>query len=287
MTEVSKEGPGAWLPPATSNKKVCIVGTAEHWASAPFDDEEWDFWGSSPGLSLVGKDDRWTGWLECHDLKNLWRDENEYFRWLQKLKCPVYTFEQHPELPDALPFPREKLEQTFGKPFLRSSLHWLGFWHLLRPELTDMALYGLNASMGEEYEDQRAGIWHLILLGTKHRANPINFTAPKSAEFLMVKPVYPFDHPIAGRIKNRLLECDNAEQKRKTTLRELEITLAKEKTQEMLELEKQLAALKSGAVATMEELIKSYERGIVEIESRRDTLNYARQNWAGYLQGDE
>ncbi len=231
-------------------RKVAVCGTSRTWNQAPFNDPTWVLVGSSPGLRTAPPPIKgWGAWLECHDLPTVEREEEEYFDFLTRLQCPLYTFMPHPKLPQALPWPRKEMEREHGRFFLKSSIAWWIAALIDHPELTDLGLWGFDATYGGEYEEQRKDIWHYFSEVRRHRGTRIH--VPALAEFLLTEPTYPDQHPKKGRITARRRELEAAEQNRQ------------------------------GTIDKLEEALASQRRGLSEIHGAKETLDDLERNLCG------
>lgn len=156
--------------PPEGAKKVAIVGFAESWKQAPWDDpsiECWclnEFWKYAP---------RWHRWFELHDAETLGitkRDlsEGEQKRHLDWLATahgadkPIYMQPQFCDgrYPNAVPFPLERLVDQFGRYFTST----IGYMVALA--IADgydwIGLYGVDLASDIEYQQQRANAEYFI-----------------------------------------------------------------------------------------------------------------------------
>ena len=107
-----------------STRKIAIIGKApSSYALAPYDDPSWEKWvigdfGAAPVLPTddgAGKFAAWDRTFELHDL------EDGFGRWCDIYKNylrvdhgkPIYTQHLHPEVPNAILYPREAVKARF------------------------------------------------------------------------------------------------------------------------------------------------------------------------------
>jgi hypothetical protein len=157
--------------PQEGQKKVAIVGFAESWKLAPWDDpsiECWclnEFWKYAP---------RWNRWFELHDDDTLGiskRDalpegeQKRHLDWLSKDHGegkPIYMQPQYCDgrYPNAVPLPLDRLVGQFGRYFTSS----IGYMTALA--IADgydwIGLYGIDLASDIEYQQQRANAEYFV-----------------------------------------------------------------------------------------------------------------------------
>lgn len=150
-------------------KKVAIVGFAESWKQAPFDDPTVDIWGLNELWKYVP---RWDRWFELHDAETLGvttRDLSEgevkrHLEWLtaQSMGRPIYMQPQFCDgrFPAAVPLPLEDLIAQFGRYFTSTIGYMLGM--AIRDGYDWIGLYGIDLASDVEYRFQRANAEYLV-----------------------------------------------------------------------------------------------------------------------------
>lgn len=150
-------------------KKVAIIGFAESWKLAPFDDPTVEVWGLNELHKYLP---RWNRWFELHDAETLGvttRDlsEGEQKRHLDWLKSqpagkPIYMQPQFCDgrFPAATPLPIESLMSQFGRYFTST----IGYMTALAMQegYTWIGFYGVDLASDAEYPTQRPNTEYLI-----------------------------------------------------------------------------------------------------------------------------
>jgi hypothetical protein len=151
-------------------KKVAIVGFAESWKTAPWDDPTVEFWCLNEFWKYAPK---WHRWFELHDADTLGvsiRDLSEgeqkrHLDWLAKNHGPDKPIYMQPQFcdgrfPNAVPFPLERLIGQFGRYFTSS----IGYMTALA--IADgydwIGLYGVDLASDIEYQQQRANAEYFV-----------------------------------------------------------------------------------------------------------------------------
>ena len=87
-------------------KKVAILGAGKSRHKAPFNDNDWEFW----GLNEIPQD-RAERWFELHPVEVQTYSELE---WLKNSERPVYLLELDKEIPQGVRYPIEKVLSVEG-----------------------------------------------------------------------------------------------------------------------------------------------------------------------------
>ncbi len=164
-----QESPAASPVEDRPMKKVALVGFADSWKLAPFDDPTVEIWGLNELHKYVP---RWDRWFEQHDDATLGvttRDlsEGEQKRHLEWLKAqpagkPIYMQPQFCDgrFPAAVPYPLEAMVAQFGRYFTST----IGYMMALA--ITEgydwIGLYGIDLASDVEYPGQRPNTEYLI-----------------------------------------------------------------------------------------------------------------------------
>lgn len=201
-------------------RRVAIVGFAETWKDAPYDD---------PGVSICGLNDlyryapRFDEWYELHDEESLGltkrvgtaqaidevKRHREWLRrphegktiWMQKRFCTG-------EFPAAVEFPLEELQRRFatinGGRYFTSTVAFMLAHTLMRGrnvdfEIVDPAkaacwigLFGIELVGAREYEDQRPCVEHLIGFA---QGKGVEVYVPERAALMKSDHMYGFERP--------------------------------------------------------------------------------------------
>lgn len=150
-------------------KKVALLGFAESWKTAPFDDPDVEIWPLNEMWKYVS---RWDRWFELHDSETLGvtkRDlsegeEKRHLEWLaaQKPGKPIYMQPAFCDgrFPAAVPYPLEEMCARFGRYFTST----IGY--MLALAIADgyewIGLYGIDLASDVEYQQQRPNAEYLV-----------------------------------------------------------------------------------------------------------------------------
>ena len=187
-------------------KKVALLGFAESYKEAPFDDPTVEMWGLNELHKYVP---RWDRWFEVHDGETLGVTKREptdgeqkrHLDWLtaQPAGKPIYMQPQFCDgrFPAAVPYPLEQMCDRFGRYFTST----IGY--MLAIAIADgydwIGLYGIDLASDIEYQQQRANAEYLV--GVAHGLGRTVVVSPKSA-ILKAGHLYGFEKPIED---NKLL----------------------------------------------------------------------------------
>ena len=208
----------------TAMKKIAIVGTAPSSRFAPYEDPDWEIWGvSTPRTDTVYDKNRLT-WFELHDASkqptwvDKWRDD---LRTFLEEDVPLYMF--FPELDlstDVRTLNREALEGRFGSQFLTSSFAWMMAWALVKYErrLDTIAIYGVTAEYGTEYQEQWAGVKHFIYLARELGVTVVTHPDTGLDYEPLAYPFWVYD-PVLGKLNQRISKLEKRLAKAEFSLR--------------------------------------------------------------------
>lgn len=201
--------------PQEGPKKIAIVGFAESWKLAPFDD---------PSVHIMGLNElhkyvpRWDFWMEIHDAETLGVTERNltegevkrHLDWLsQDHGKPIFMQPQFCDgrFPSAQAFPLEKLAYLcpHGTPYFTSTIGMMLAW-AIDQGYDWIGLYGIDLASDVEYRFQRANAEYFI--GLARGMGKTVVIAPTSA-ICKAGHVYGFEKPMASSplltpIKNHL-----------------------------------------------------------------------------------
>jgi len=180
-------------------KKIALIGSAINTAmQAPLTDDSWDIMNLGSNISLKELHEhckRSTYFIEIHKREYNW----EYYEGkLAKVTVPVLMDEKYcgedKRIPTAIPYPRERVREEFGKYFRNKlfstcSVPWMLAWAAI--EKYDLiGLYGLDFLTNDEYLWERPSIcWWLGHL----QARGIEFDIPDGSGLISAVYEYGFD----------------------------------------------------------------------------------------------
>lgn len=168
-------------------RKVAIVGSAESTRDlAPFDDRAWEIWG------LAWRNYRRVDRLfDIHD-RVLWPTYAPpgYLTRLAECGVPVYLAASHPDVPDALVYPREAIHAALGgvADFWTSSIAYMLALAIHEAEPGDaISIYGVDMALSDEYAYQRPACEYLIGLA---RGRGVSVEIPERSTLCRANFVY-------------------------------------------------------------------------------------------------
>lgn len=195
-------------------RKVAILGFADSYAEAPFDDSSVEVWGINELHRYLP---RWDRWFEVHSREAFEvkgnRDQEAHVNWLRAQKPvgdpahkPIFMREQFADIPAGVRLPLEDLGDRFfaqfgERPYFTSSIGYMlamaiaeGRDERFRP-VNDQAvgwigLYGIDLASDTEYAEQRPNAEYFIGIA---RGLGIRVYVPPSAALLKADHLYGFE----------------------------------------------------------------------------------------------
>ena len=140
-----------------TGRKIAIVGTADGWREAPFDDDSWEIWACN-AFALTLK--RVDCIFEIH--RRWWNNDqdNEYLSKLRVSEVPVYSIVPIGG-PRNIVLDREALFKKYGSTWFSSSFgYMLGL--AFDQGVSEIGFWGVDMESREEYIVQQAGLRHWI-----------------------------------------------------------------------------------------------------------------------------
>jgi hypothetical protein len=231
-------------------RKVAIVGFADSYAHAPFEDPSVEIWGINELHRYVV---RWDRWFELHARESFEikgnRDQEAHVNWLRAQPPvghpdykPVYMRERFGDIPAGQVLPLEALaERFFGQhgwpPYFTSSIGFMLAMAIAegrdaqhRPISDDavgwIGLYGIDLASDTEYADQRPNAEYFIGLA---RGLGIEVVIADGSALLRSNYIYAFEtreekEGVNGRtfLIHRMLEIEEQRNKVISTLNHLD-----------------------------------------------------------------
>lgn len=231
--------------------KVALVGTCPSSKMlAPYKDPSWEIWACSPD-NAFGRIPRVSAWFEIHgDLA--WPESAEwgapkYVEWLNQQSFPIYAIDKS-VIHNAIPFPKDKMVDTFGKFFFTSTFAW-AFAFALTKGANVIGLYGMDMAASSEYAYQRPAVQHFIWLAAQAGVTVI---APDESDILQPPPPYGF--------------ADATPMGRKLAVRERELQTRVNQLTRQRDL---------------------YNHDIAFLEGALEDIDYLKKTWLGYKDGED
>lgn len=204
----------------TGRRKIAIVGYTTSANEAPYADPEWEIWGMNDLYSVQRKSmdfktvyaaGGFHAWFDLHKLtKKYEEDKAAHFAWLhtpQKMPVVVWDSEGMPE--NCVTYPREQMVERFGN-YFTNTVSWqmaLAISMLEGFEGAELAIYGVNMSVGVEYESQKPSVEYFIGLA---RGMNIPVHIPVGSDLLKAAVLYGAeDDEMAVRLRIRRQELQD------------------------------------------------------------------------------
>jgi len=172
-------------------KKVAILGSVQHNALAPYDDESFEIWGINDIYTLE-KVKRWDRWFQLHHPLHYVGTEGrahfeEMLQQYAKWECPVYLYEKHHLIPNSRTFPYQKLVDEFGG-YFNNTISWM-IAFAMHEGFKEIHLYGVDMGNSTEYGSQRPSCEYFLGLA---RGRGIKVYVPPESMLLKTKYLYGF-----------------------------------------------------------------------------------------------
>jgi hypothetical protein len=210
--EVSPNGQAA-DPAIRTRDKVCIVGFADgHRAEAPNGpeyDDSFEYWGINR-LHAVMPDRTWSRYFEIHDLEQFYAEDDQHKKFLHDFAGPVYIRADDMgrfDIPNAVPFPKELMLETFGS-YFTNTISWLLALAIFM-EYKEIHVYGVDMAQDQllqaEYSHQRPSCEFFLGVAT---GRGIEVVLPKGSDLLTASHLYGYESSegIRGKWESRLAE---------------------------------------------------------------------------------
>lgn len=193
-------------PPYFRTKKLALVGSTKSVIYAPWDDPSWTIAAHPCSRQHCKREPDWYFDLhrpECfqQELKS-WNDG--YYSWLKKLQTPVFMQEDWPEIPMAVRYPLERMEQEYkstatGRLYATNHVAYMVML-AMSEGVTHVGLFGCQYSADTEHGTQRGSCEYW--LGRFEQAGGIIVLPSKHNNLLQVpKGYYGYEsHDARGKL---------------------------------------------------------------------------------------
>ena len=157
--------------PKRTKDKVCIIGFAPDTRElAPLDDDSMDFWGLNelyldmPKLAQIA-----SGWFQLHGYEPPKIRDPEQIKHLGQLKCPVFMWGKHKDIPNSVKYPHSEILDMFDiygegmapdipnqrdRVYFTNSVSWMIVLAIYMG-YKEIHMYGVNMAQVQEFEHQR------------------------------------------------------------------------------------------------------------------------------------
>lgn len=188
--------------------KIAIVGDSlSSRALAPYGDPSWEIWGVGNGYLHLK---RATRYFELHRMADVLRTIRVKDWYPQPAKLGALHVLTHPDIPDEFArradggpsvshFPFEQLIDEHGR-YFTSSFAWLVAYVLTFPDVSELAVYGADMSLGE-YATQKACFEHYLGIA---KGRGIKVTVPAASLSLRAPFLYALETEAARRARSVL-----------------------------------------------------------------------------------
>ena len=171
--------------------KVGILGTAWHFAKAPFNNPSWELWAAN-----VGQVPRWDRWFDLHDDASI--DTYAGHRaFLSSQTKPVYL--KVKSIPGALEYPLAAMVEKYGTWFFTSTISYM-LAMAIEEGAEEIGLWGVDMAHASEYGGQRAGCRFFLQVA---KMKGIKLTLPPESEVIGEGRLYGFHEPSWLEMKAR------------------------------------------------------------------------------------
>lgn len=196
-------------------RKVAILGFADTYAEAPFDDASVEIWGLNELHRYLP---RWDRWFELHRRQNFEvlgdRAQDQHVAWLKQQAAvgqrghrPIFMREVFPDIPACVRYPLEMMTEKFFARFGEGAYFTSSIGFMLAMAIAEgrdeefrpidetavdwIGLYGIDLASSVEYQDQRPNAEYFIGLA---RGLGITVTIASKSALLKSDHVYGFEN---------------------------------------------------------------------------------------------
>lgn len=139
--------------------KICILGCAPSWKTAPFNDNSVEIW--TLNHALISQVPRFDRHFDVHIPHWFQRPQDNYFIWLTQNQDKLYISDKCDLYPSANIIDWQSLTRKHGK-YFTSSIAWMMAIALEQSSLSDIYLCGVDLLQQEEYQVQRPCVEYFI-----------------------------------------------------------------------------------------------------------------------------
>ena len=145
-------------------KKVCIVGFAESYKQAPFDDPSYTIWGMNQLYRWIPRADRW---FEMHkDYLSDQVEDSDYLGWLKECQIPIYMLQRDPAIPNSIAYPIDSVVASVVKQYYFTSTVAYMLALAILEGFEQISIYGVDLAADSEYSYQKPNAEYLIGIAT-------------------------------------------------------------------------------------------------------------------------
>ena len=152
-------------------RKVCMIGFApDSREQAPLDDNSMDVWALNElYVEMPRLRSRADAWFQLHGTEPPTVRDPQQAKQLGEIKCPVYMWEEHREIPNSTQYPLDlildhfdiygegmapEVTQQRDRNYFTNSISWMIALAIFKG-YEEIHLYGVNMAQDQEYQHQR------------------------------------------------------------------------------------------------------------------------------------
>lgn len=144
-------------PPFFATKKVAFVGMTPSHAYAPWHDPSWTVAVHPCCHTLIQREPDW--WFDLHPpscfrTRKGWH--KDYYKWLKTLRTPIFMQKDWPDVPMAVRFPKQEIQQEF-RSYFTNHVAWL-LAECVREQVHTVGVFGCEFSSDFERGLQRGSL---------------------------------------------------------------------------------------------------------------------------------
>lgn len=188
------------VPTFTGRRKIAIVGYTTSANEAPYGDPEWEIWGMNDLYTVRRKSmdfeaaydaGHFHAWFDLHRLdKKYEADKGAHVAWLKtQRRMPVIVWDADGLPENCVAYPRDAMVERFGGYFTNTVSWQLAMAITMLEGVPDaeIAIYGVNMSVGVEYSAQKPSVEFFIGLA---RGMGIPVFIPVGSDLLKAAALY-------------------------------------------------------------------------------------------------
>ena len=166
-------------------KKVCLVGFADSYKLAPFDDPSYSIWGLNQLYRWIPRADRW---FEMHkDYVGDEVDGTNYYQWLKDAPIPIYMLYKDHTIPNSIEYPLNKVVTTLGGRYYFTSTIAYMLALAIYEGFEVIEIDGIDLAADSEYSYQKPNAEYYIGIATERG---IRVDVPKTSALLKQRYLY-------------------------------------------------------------------------------------------------
>lgn len=134
--------------------KVALVGSAQGWQDAPYEDKSWEIWSVNNVYNKIRTlpNGRWSRWFDIHETAI---NRPKHIKNLINLGCPVYVRDERPDIPNSIVYPLEEIKREFFRnvnrvQFFTSTIAYM-IALAIHEGAEEISLFGINQALQTEY----------------------------------------------------------------------------------------------------------------------------------------